>query len=544
MKKIILFCKSYLLKYKWLLFIYITVSVIVSLGGLVSPYIIGDFIDHLMTADGMGFIYRYFLAFAGVNITTLLLGYVSGQLYAYLQTRLGFEFNRDFIKKLQHAPSRFTDKQDAAYLNQRINNDSNSLIIFCIGIIQNILVNLVVVAVALALMFAFHPVLALILIGVTVVYFVIYVSYKRVLYRASHAFQESQSVFFSKLNEQLFSIRFIKLHSLFKHFIQRLNNSFDALLGYALWFQRANYVFSGLDKLVLISAQMILLLFGGMEIMEGRLTIGRFIIISSYFNLMLASIRYFFSLGKTVQNNMVSYNRLQEFAGIENEPNGGQLLDEVREIELKSVSFAYGERAVFEDRSFNFYRGQVTVLLGPNGAGKSTLTDIIIGLQAGNFGGQVLYNGVSMQNLDMYDVRNRLIGVSEQEPTLLADTLAANLNLDRANCLDVQRGEVDRLVKILGLESYIYNLPNRFETVINENAANISGGEKQKLSMLRALLKNPDVLILDEPTSALDASGKTSLRSHLDAIKKDKIIIVITHDSDFIDYDKDLVFYL
>jgi len=269
----------------------------------------------------MTFIYRYFIIFASINLGSLALGYISGRLYIRLQTRIGFELNRDYIQKLQHASLQFTDKQDTAYLNQRINNDANSLIIFCIGIIQGVLINVVTIAAALGLMFMFHPILAGILLGVGGVYFVFYALCRSMLYRVNLELQESRSTFFSKLNEQLSSVRFVKLHGLFAHFISRLNHSFAALLTSALKQQRASYIFGGLDRLVYIASQMILLLIGGREIIAGRLTIGRFIIISSYFNMMLGAIRYFFGLGQTIQNNMVSYNRLRELDAAVAEPS-------------------------------------------------------------------------------------------------------------------------------------------------------------------------------------------------------------------------------
>jgi len=538
MTKIFSFCKQYLLMHKWRLFLYVCIGIFTSLLSLVSPYIMGDFIDRLLGADDIGFIYRYFMILAVVNVLSLSFGYIRDRLYIQLQTRLGYALNRDFIQRFQRAPLLFSQNQDTAYLNQRINNDSNSLIIFSISILQNILVNTVMVIVPSVLLFAFNPGLAIILLSVAAVYFTFYTLYRKVLYRASHAYQESQSRFFAKLNEQLFSVRFIKLHSLFTHFINRLNNSFALLFSNALKYQRANYIFTGLDQLVLMVAQMTLLLFGGMEIVAGRLTVGRFIIISAYFNMMLGAIRYFFSLGQTVQSNMVSYSRLQELAAVEPEPNGSLQLEKINSIELKSVSFAYGGKSVLKDVNIRFITGRIYVILGPNGAGKSTLADIIMGLQAGNFTGQVLYNGEHMDNVDMYALRGKHMGVSEQEPTLLVDTLANNLNLDKDFMLT---DKASRLVKLLGLDAYINALPDKYETIINENSVNVSGGEKQKLSIMRALIKNPSILILDEPTSALDTASKQALKSYLHEIKKDKIIIVITHDKDFADSGNNII---
>jgi len=164
MKKIFFFCKQYLSLHKWRLFFYVSISVIISLLSLVSPYIMGDFIDHLIGAGDINFIFRYFLVFAIISISTLVLGYISGRLYTRLQIILGYALNRDFIKRFQCAPLRFTQFQDTAYLNQRINNDANALIIFCISIIQNVIVNSFMIVVPAILLISFHPILASILL--------------------------------------------------------------------------------------------------------------------------------------------------------------------------------------------------------------------------------------------------------------------------------------------------------------------------------------------------------------------------------------------
>ena len=274
---------------------------------------------------------------------------------------------------------------------------------------------------------------------------------------------------------------------------------------------------------------------GGIEIIAGRLTIGQFVIISSYFNMMLGSVRYFFGLGQSVQNTLVSYNRLQELQAVETEPNGKRTLDRIESVELRGLTFRYGENEVLAGVSCMFRRGRVHAILGPNGAGKSTLVDVMVGLHMDGYGGCVLYNGVPMVELDMYGIRGRFVGFSEQEPTLLADTLEDNLCLSREGLLEDSTAELGRLAKMLGLEAYLASLPDGMGTVVNEGAANLSGGEKQKISILRTLLQNPDVIILDEPTSALDERSRGALKEYLYELKDEKIIIVITHDGDFVE---------
>jgi len=126
----------------------------------------------------------------------------------------------------------------------------------------------------------------------------------------------------------------------------------------------------------------------------------------------------------------------------------------------------------------------------------------------------------------MYEIKLRCIGVTEQEPILIADTLLNNITFGQKYSND----RLYELIEILNLDNYISSLDNGLETIINEKSSNISGGEKQKISILRELLKNPEVLIFDEPTSALDSLSKIKLINYLQEIKTDKIIIIISHD--------------
>ena len=531
-------------EYKIGIITYIFICICMSISSLISPYIIGNFVDQLISSDSISFIYRYICFFLTINFISIIIGYYSGVLYVKLQSKIGYSINRDFIQKFLHLPLSYINKQDTVYLNQRINNDSNSLVIFCIGIIQNVLVNLVMIVVPITIMVSFNLSLAIVLISIAVVYYITYLLYKKKLYKVNLQYKEDQSRFFSKLNEQVQNAKFIKLHSMFSSFFQRLNKSFGILLSSALKFQKVNYVFSGLDKIVLMIAQIILLLMGGHAIIRGHLTIGKFTIMSSYFNMMLGATRYFFGLGQTIQENLVSFNRLDELRNLSLEPNGDIVIDSVSKIELMEVSFKYDDTIIIDNMSLCLSKGKIHIICGDNGTGKSTLLYIIIGMQIGNYSGQVYYNDIAMNEIDMYTMRKQHIGISDQEPSLFTDTISYNIHLDNSLLNEQKDQHIDTLSNMLGLDSFINSLPQNLDTIVNEHSSNLSGGEKQKISILRAFAKNPDVLILDEPTSALDNDSRTNLRRYLNEIKAEKIIIIVTHDFDFIDKEEDIIVHL
>lgn len=271
---------------------------------------------------------------------------------------------------------------------------------------------------------------------------------------------------------------------------------------------------------------MFLFIYGGIRVIEGKLSVGNFTIISSYFSLMLSSVRYFFSLGKTLQDTEVSCNRLFQILDVPSEKIGEQRITKIDSIELNHVSISFQQRNVLSDTNFVFCKGNMYVIKGANGAGKSTLINIILGLYADEFEGNILFNGMPINYVNMYDLRKEHIGVSEQEPILFEDTIRYNFELGRT----VDENLLVQLFDILDMGSFLSSLPNGMETIIGEKSVNLSGGEKQKIALVRALIKNPDVLILDEPTSALDSVCTANLISYLKSIQQEKIIILITHD--------------
>ena len=362
-----------------------------------------------------------------------------------------------------------------------------------------------------------------------------YKLFRNILYRSHFQLKESTSLYFSKLSEQLINIEFIKIHGLISRFAKRLETRFKDVLSKSLHLQVVEYSYTAYDKFLTTLVQVIMMFFCGIQIINDELTIGGFTIILNYFNIVMSSVRYYFTLGNSIQGNLASYKRLSDLFLIKEEVQGDIDLQSVNKIEIKGLSFSYNVKSnhILDNFSAIFEKGVVYTILGSNGSGKSSLIKLILGLFINEYRGEILFDGLSIRTLNMYEMLNKKIGVSEQEPIMLTDTIRYNLFLDDEE--RVNEDKVNELIKILNLDSFYSTLYDGLDSMVYQNSSNISGGEKQKISLMRALLKNSDVLILDEPTSALDSYGKSSLANYLNMIKKNKIIIIVTHDKPFLD---------
>lgn len=145
-----------------------------------------------------------------------------------------------------------------------------------------------------------------------------------------------------------------------------------------------------------------------------------------------------------------------------------------------------------------------------------------------DYDGYIYYNGIELKSIDMEYLRGSLIGVTEQNPITIQDSIYNNITLMKYDLPNINN--VQMYLEILGLNEFVLSKQMGLNELINEKGTNLSGGEKQKLSILRQLLKDPDLMFFDEPTSALDSDSKLKFINYLHKIKKEKIIIIISHD--------------
>jgi len=541
MKPFIL-CKPYLLSQKYNLLIYIIIILISTAISILSPYIIGNFLDNLIEGANIGAILQFCLVFGGLNLLRISKNYITSIMNVKMQTQMSYDFNIDVIKHIQELSLSYIDSKDVAYLGQRVGIDSSGLIGFCIKVLQDFITNIILLIIPFMLILSMNWIISVLLIGFLVIYVAVYSAFKKPIHTASFVLKEAQAKFFSRLYEQLKYIKIIKVNSAQSQINDRALETFKDLKNKTLHNQKLTYLYSGLDGFVSTIAQILLFVVGGLQVLEGNFTIGMFTVFSSYFNMMLSSSRYFFGLGASYQQALVAYSRITEILSHKKESLGTRVISSIDRIELKDVGFSYVDedsaakgdvkRMVVKDFNAKFSKGKIYALIGVNGAGKSTIINLIIGLYIDEYAGNITYNGIDIRNIEMKLARKNLIGFAEQEPQLINDSIEYNLFLDTyAGKCDSNKPvsqDISKYSDILNMTDFIST--NTLDSVIDERATNISGGEKQKIAILKVLTKNPDVMIFDEPTSALDLHTTEAFIKHLQQIKKDRIILIITHD--------------
>ena len=523
--KIFSLCKKYLLSHKILLLLYIFLCLVSSLLSIMLPYLSGNFIDILISQRRKYFIYNFCILYGCIGTLKIILGYFCPLLYVKMQVEMGYELNKDIVFHVQNLSLTYIQRQDSVFLSQNINTDSNNLIIFCLTIIQNFLTNALMISIPFFIVLFISPRICIVNIVFLTIYIILYIIFRKPLYKHAFMFKESQSKFFTSLHQQLKKMKFTKLHSAEQVLHDKLKSDFCSLRLGVIEFQKINCLFNSLDNIVLTLSQISFYLLGGLQILAGELTIGMYTIFTTYFSMMINSIRYFFNIGKSYQEALVSYDRIINILNQKTETNGSVQIDKIDKIDIQNLSFSYGEKEIIKNLNMTFTKGKIYGIKGGNGTGKTTLINLLLGLYIDEKKGVVLYNGIDISKLDMKKIRRNLIGVSEQEPVMLNSTIDQNLTLSRE---PLNNYKLEKYIKLLHLEQCINK--NGLDFVINDNS-NISGGEKQKLSIIRVLLKEPDIMVFDEPTSALDMKSAKCFSDYLLKVRDNRIIIIITHES-------------
>lgn len=209
---------------------------------------------------------------------------------------------------------------------------------------------------------------------------------------------------------------------------------------------------------------------------------------------------------------------------ITNKPNAVELKSFEREIEFNNVSFAYDTERVLKNINLTISKGKTVALVGPSGGGKSTLADLVPRFYD-PVEGHVLIDGVSLRDLELESLRKQ-IGVVTQESILFNDTIFNNIAFGMPH---VKEDDVIRAAKIANAHDFIMQSENGYQTYIGERGSKLSGGQRQRLSIARAVLKNPPILILDEATSALDSESERLVQDALFNLMKNRTSIVIAH---------------
>jgi ABC-type bacteriocin/lantibiotic exporter with double-glycine peptidase domain len=446
--------------------------------------------------------------------------------FARFEQQVTLDIQHDLIDRTVHLPMAFFDETQTGYLMSRLSGDAEALRWFFSSTIVHIISNIVRFLGGIGLLIYLEWKLALIVLiilpglGLCMRYFA------RKIHILSHQAMEQQAQVSSHFQESLSSSSLIKAFSSEARTLRRLMSELKAAFQISL----EQTSVSSVANLVITSmpgiARAAALALGAYWVIKGQWTLGSLLAFQAYLGYVFGPAQLLATANFQLQTALAALQRVSALFDIVPEENidTGISVDRLTgDVEFKSVTFSYdGREKVLEDISFHIQPEEQVAIVGPSGVGKTTLLSLILRFYRPTKG-EIYFDGRPASDYEVGSLRRR-IGYVSQSQLLVSGSIMDNLSYGKP---DATKEEIVRAAKVAGIHDFIAGLAKEYETEIGERGINLSEGQKQRISLARALLKEPDILVLDEPTSALDSLAEESILRSLPSLVHNRTVFVV-----------------
>ncbi|MFI3318816.1 MAG: ABC transporter ATP-binding protein [Rikenellaceae bacterium] len=341
--------------------------------------------------------------------------------------------------------------------------------------------------------------------------------------------QEATADLVTSLDEALSGVKVVKSYNATEYLKDKYRDINSRLTELLLSMARRQQLASPASEVMGVTAIAIIIIFGGALVAQGSLDAAQFLAFIAIFSQITRPVRTFVDQFANINQGIAAGERilslLEEQSTITDRADAKVLEEFKDEIEFRDVRFSYDDsREIIGGVSFKIKKGETVALVGSSGGGKSTLSELIPRFYDAS-GGDILIDGVSIKDYTQHSLREH-IGVVGQDTILFNDTIMGNLSLGK---LSASREEIEQAARIANAYNFIMETEHGFDTNIGDRGMKLSGGQRQRLSIARAVLKNPTILILDEATSALDTESEKLVQASLTKLLDGRTSVVIAH---------------
>lgn len=519
---------KYLKNYKLLVVINVISVFGFALVELGIPTIMAKVIDSGIANKDIQYIKRMGAVIVLISILgvagTILLGYCS----AKISTGITRDIRNDIFKKAQEFSHSEYDKFGISSMITRTTNDAFVLLQFVNTLLRTAVLTPVMFGISLVLILRTSVKLSTVL-AITVPFIVIGVI---VIAKISEPLSETQQKRLDKLNrisrENLTGIRVIRAFGNDNHEKERFEDTNEAYASVSKKLFKLMAVSQPSFFLLLNVAILAIFWVSSNMIDAGTLQIGELVAFIEYLFHAMFSLMLFSMVFVMYPKAQVSANRIEELLNeeplIKNPENGVKQTEVKGEVEFDNVTFVYpnGEEPVLKNISFKCKKGEMIAFIGSTGSGKSTLINLIPRFYDVTEG-SIKVDGVDVRDYDLKALRKK-IGFIPQKTLLFTGSISSNIKFGKKNA---KTGEVVHSAKVAQAYDFISKKPKQFEEIISEGGKNVSGGQKQRLSIARALVRKPEIYIFDDSFSALDFKTDSILRERLKEETKESVVLVV-----------------
>jgi len=456
--------------------------------------------------------------------------YMASFFLAILRNGVIKDIRNDLYDKILELPISYFSEKRKGDIISRMSNDVKEVEMSFLTSLEAIFRDPLTIVITLGAMLTISYKLTLfVLILLPISGFIISSVSKR-LKASSLKAQQETGTFLSFIEETLTGLRVIKAFNAEERISKKFKDStyrFFKLMNRVLHRQTLG---SPMSEFLGATTIISILWFGGRLVLNNQSSLKpeEFLTFILLFYLVLGPVKVITAAFYSIRKGMASADRILEILDMENTikdiPNAVVKKDFNEAIELKNIYFKYKKEAVLKDFTLRIPKGKTIALVGQSGSGKSTIANLVTRFYDVNKG-LISIDGVDIKNIDIKSLRN-LMGIVTQESILFNDTVSNNIAL---GVEEATPEAIEKAAKIANAHEFIVDLPQQYDTNIGDGGNTLSGGQKQRLSIARAVLKNPPIMILDEATSALDTESEQLVQKALEKMMENRTSIVIAH---------------
>ncbi len=469
------------------------------------------------------------LAILAIYILNTGLGTIRNYMMRWLGNKVIYDLRTSAYEYLQRLSLSFFNKKETGRLMSRISRDTERLQQFIVRGIQEFLMNiLTLLGMCLVLFIVNWRLAALTLIPMPVVT-IASIIYGKKMHTVFHKVMRRMAGMSAILADTIPGVRVVKAFAAEDREVDRFNAINLDYFKTSMYAAKLSTIYFPLMGLATFIGGIMIRFFGGKNILSGEMTLGALTLFMGYMWRFYAPIRGLTRLNEMLQRSAAAAERIFEI--LDSQPEVDDKKDAVElptiqgDIEFDNVVFSYDdENNALDGISFQVKAGQMIGLSGPSGAGKTTLINLI-----GRFydvtDGSISIDGYDVRDVTMKSLRDQ-IGIVLQEPFLFHGSISENIAYGKPKA---SRAEIVAAAKAANAHNFIMKAPDGYDTMVGERGSGLSGGERQRISIARAVLKNPRILILDEATSSVDTETESLIQSAIERLVKGRTTFAIAH---------------
>lgn len=533
-KELIFRILSYLKPYVFQFLLVFVIILISAAIGLLPSLITGKIVDEALVNKNFKLLVELLIAAFCSLAVSQGIGVLENYINAWISQHIVYDMKNQMYKHLLYMPHSFFSSEKQGDIITRMDTDISGVSTVISGTLSSIVSNIATVVTTLVALFSMSYQLAI--VGILVIPLLVLPtkSAGRTRYELLNKGQSKKD----EMNQVITETLSVSGSMLVKIFAkeEKEYDKFEKLNGEVSqismneqrsnsWFRVVMGMFTQIGPLLIYFAGGVLII----KNLDTALTVGTITATVALINRLYRPVESLLNIGIDFTRSLALFNRIFDYLDRENKivsPKDGKKISvKNKDICYEHVAFSYdGEKKILTDVNFKVPGGKMYAVVGPSGSGKSTVVNFIPRLYDVD-AGKVTIDGINVKDYDLKHLREQ-IGIVTQDTYLFNGTILDNLKYAKE---DATMEEIRNACRIASIDDLIMSMPDGYDTKVGNRGLKLSGGEKQRISIARVILKNPEILILDEATSALDSISENAIQDALDQMMKDRTSIVIAH---------------